>query len=77
MGSLNLSRIPLSPAPAPGTSGAYFGAEVSVVLAVGQIMPLPIGIFLIAETPNISIMYSPDGTAWQGIGNVGDRKSVV
>ena len=68
MGSLNLSRIPLSPAPAPGTSGAYFGAEVVILLAVGATSVLPIGICLVAGTPGINLDYSNDGgTTWVAI----------
>ena len=65
MGSLNLSRIPLSPAPAPGTPGAYFGTEVSVVLAVSATSVLPIGIFLVGGVAGIPVEYSNDGgTTW-------------
>ena len=65
MGSLNLSRIPLSPAPAPGTPGAYFGAEVTIPLAIGATSVLPIGIFLISAVTTVNVSYSNDGgTTW-------------
>ena len=68
MGSLNLSRIPLSPAPAPGTPGAYFGTEVSVTLAIGATSVLPIGICLVAGAAGINLDYSNDGgTTWVAI----------